>query len=141
MKQLKIYLGAVALMLLATQCNLLPWPPYVDPIVPIVDPIIASDYNVAVGDFITIDLRSGGTGCQWQWDNKEACTSVDSVGFNFLPDYRHIGSSGMEIWKFKGVQTGVDTLLFTYHSVLDNGAQDSTKTVIINVTNGHIGCK
>ena len=82
MKKLKIYFGAVALMLLATQCNMLPWfpvdqNPYVEPVV---TPHYTSGYNVEIGDTVAITLRANATaGYHWCWINKVACANVDSV--------------------------------------------------------------
>lgn len=54
MKQLRISIGIVALMLLATNCNLLPWSPYVDP-QPYQDSVIVvPDTSVIVPDTTVI---------------------------------------------------------------------------------------
>ena len=149
MKKLKIYFGAVALMLLATQCNMLPWFP-VDPN-PYVEPVIALNdsnfYAVQLGDTVTIQLKSNFTaGYHWSWINKEACDNVDSLRFDYVLDNNDpniCGSGGTELWTFKGVSSGTDTLRFVcnrpenmYISTRPDGKEglaEETKSFVIQV--------
>lgn len=140
MKKLKVYFGAAALMLLATQCNMMPWfPVEPQPIVdPIITPIYSDGYNVDLGDTVVVPLKANGsTGFQWSWINKEACAHVDSVGFNYILDNNDptlVGVGGLEVWKFRGLQTGTDTLKFEYRRPWsETSGPDSTKIVIIHV--------
>ncbi len=74
-------------MLITTQCTLFPWNPIQPEPIEEPIPIEYSEYKVMVGDTVTISIRANATtGYQWRWDNKDACTAVDSVGFSYVDD-------------------------------------------------------
>lgn len=143
MKNFKMYLGAISFMLITTQCSLFPWNPSEPIVEPYPEPIEYNEYNVVVGDTVTVSLRANATtGYQWRWDNKDACTAVDSVGFSYVVDPSEVGSNGevkcgvpgVENWVFKGVSIGTDTLEFSYVRPFEVGvAAVDTKRVIIHV--------
>lgn len=142
MKNLKMYLGAISLMLITTQCSLFPWNPSEPIVEPTPEPIEYSEYSVMVGDTVTVSFKSNGTtGYQWKWDNKDACTSVDSVGFSYTVNQTEgpngellCGAPGVENWVFKGVSVGTNTLQFSYIRPFEVGvAAIETKHVVIHV--------
>ena len=94
-----------------------------------------ADYKIAVGENFKVELVSNPTtGYSWRWVNKETVSIVDSVGFDYSPeDDALVGSGGKEIWKFKGVKTGVDTLKLEYCRVWDPTSTVDSMRIVVRV--------
>jgi len=77
---------------------------------------IKTDYEISVNELLDVSFESNpSTGYGWFWSNREKSSVVDSVDCVFHPRYPDMmGSPGIEIWTFKGIARGTDTLKFQY---------------------------
>ena len=90
-------------------------------------------YEIAVDEEFELYLASNPTtGYSWKWRNKNFIDVVDSIGHDYDADEPVLdGSGGTEIWKFKGVTVGTDTLKFNYcRSWEENSTIDSINVVV-----------
>lgn len=99
------------------------------------EPIINADYDILVGKTFQINLISNPTtGYSWKWINSQTVTTIDSIDFNYVPDTPVLdGSGGKEIWKFKGVNAGIDSLKFEYCRGWEENSSIENKIVIVRV--------
>ena len=54
---------------------------------------------------------------RWQWINRQTVQIVDSIGCIYVcsdTDPTISGSGGAEIWTFKGVEKGIDSLIMEH---------------------------
>ena len=75
-------------------------------------------YEIAVNEEFQIDLASNPTtGYTWQLANKQTLDIVESISQEYISDanlFRKSGVGGKEVWKFKGVKSGVDSIIMKY---------------------------
>ncbi len=94
-----------------------------------------TDYEIAVNDSVQIELDSNPTtGFAWKWTNKDSVTIVDTFDNQFIhksPEL--VGCSGKEIWKFKGIKSGLDTIKMEYCRPWDLTSTVSSKTITVKV--------
>ena len=92
------------------------------------------NYNLQIGQHIDITLNSNPlTGYRWSWINKAAVTTVDSVAAISVGSNNVLGSPNQEIWRFKAVKAGTDSIKFRYAQPWVGGAVGETRTLIIKV--------
>jgi Predicted secreted protein len=98
-----------------------------------------SDYIVRKGEVFKIDLKSNPTtGYHWVIVHRDERELTDSVADIFTPDSKpkdgFVGGGGMQTFKFKGVNKGIDTLKFEYVRPWEVGAEPcQTASYIIEV--------
>ncbi len=94
-----------------------------------------ADYEIAVNEQFQLNLISNPTtGYSWKWVNEQAVKVVHSSDKSFVSDTPVlVGSGGKEIWKFKGITTGVDTIKMEYCRSWEPNSTLNTKTIIVRV--------
>lgn len=95
--------------------------------------MVKADYEIPVNGNFQLSLASNGTtGFSWVWTNKQAVSIVESFDFHYVVDDPHsIGGGGKEIWNFKGIKPGSDTIKLEYkRSWEENSTVDSKKIVV-----------
>ena len=72
--------------------------------------------QVHIDENFTIELPANHTtGYRWQLENMKSINTIDSIGYSYtVADSIVQGADGVEIWNFKAVKKGVDTLKFVY---------------------------
>jgi len=91
-------------------------------------------HNLKIGQHIDVTLNSNpSTGYSWSWINKAAVTTVDSVAAISVGSSNAPGSSNQEIWRFKAVKAGTDSIKFRYAQPWVGGAVGETRTLFIKV--------
>jgi inhibitor of cysteine peptidase len=100
-----------------------------------VAPNLKATYTVGVHEDFTIVMKSNPTtGYSWRWVNSGTVAVVDSIGESYVPDKPMLdGSGGKEVWKFRGVKTGRDTLIFEYCRPWDPQSTADTNIVVVKV--------
>jgi len=92
------------------------------------------NYNLQIGQHIDITLNANpSTGYRWSWINKAAVTTVDSVAAISVNSNNIPGSPSQEIWRFKAVKAGSDSIKFRYAQPWVGGAVGETRTLFIKV--------
>ena len=98
---------------------------------------IKSDYEVNKNETFEITLKSNPTtGYSWKWVKKQPSMFVDSINTTYVQDKaepKTAGVGGNEIWKFKGKESGVDTLVFEYCRSWEKNTPAETKKVVVRV--------
>jgi predicted secreted protein len=92
------------------------------------------NYNLKIGQHIDVTLNANpSTGYGWSWINKAAVTTVDSVAAISVTSNNVPGSPSQEIWRFKAVKAGSDSIKFRYAQPWVGGAVGETRTLFIRV--------
>jgi len=74
------------------------------------------------------------TGYGWKWTNREEDRIVDTIGFDYQSGFPgRIGGGGTEIWKFRAMEQGTDTLQFIYCRSWQPNSAAGRKTVVVKV--------
>lgn len=96
---------------------------------------LKATYTIGINQEFAIEMISNPTtGYSWKWMNSKNVTIVDSVGENYMPDKPALmGSGGKETWKFRGVRSGTDTLVFEYCRPWDPKSTADTNIVVVKV--------
>jgi len=94
-----------------------------------------TEYEIAVNESIQLELDSNPTtGFAWKWTNKDSVSIVDSTGTEYIPNTPDLtGSGGKEIWKFKGLKSGTDTIKMEYCRAWDTASTSASKNIVIKV--------
>jgi inhibitor of cysteine peptidase len=94
-----------------------------------------AEYEIKVNESFQVEFDSNPTtGFTWKWANEQNVSIVESEGSEYSTSVPvRPGSSGKEIWKFKGKQKGSDTLKFQYSRSFDEISVVSTKTITVKV--------
>jgi predicted secreted protein len=91
-------------------------------------------YNLKIGQHVDVTLNANtSTGYSWSWINKAAVTTVDSVAAISVSSNNVPGSPSQEIWRFKAVKAGSDSIKFRYAQPWVGGAVGETRTLFIKV--------
>lgn len=91
-------------------------------------------YNLKIGQHVDVTLNANtSTGYRWSWINKAAVTTVDSVAAISVNGNNVPGSPSQEIWRFKAVKAGSDSIKFRYAQPWVGGAVGETRTLFIKV--------
>jgi predicted secreted protein len=93
------------------------------------------DYQISLNEQFQLDLVSNhSTGYSWKWTNKQTVTIVDSVDCSYVCDTPvTVGSGGKEIWNFKGIKSGVDTIKLAYCHAWDSNSTVDSKKIVVKV--------
>ncbi|WP_212191439.1 protease inhibitor I42 family protein [Carboxylicivirga sediminis] len=93
------------------------------------------DYDIEVGELFQVELNANRTtGYSWKWMNSESISIVDSIDLSYKPDTSAlVGSGGAEIWIFKGMKPGIDSLKFEYSRPWEQNSVSKSKVVTIRV--------
>jgi inhibitor of cysteine peptidase len=96
---------------------------------------VKADYSVTIQEEFQIEMESNATtGYSWQWMNHQSVSIIDSIGFSYIVTYPdRLGSPGKEIWRFKGVLSGTDTLHFVYRRPWEKTEIAQTKNIVVEV--------
>lgn len=98
---------------------------------------IKIDYELSKNETFDIKLKSNPTtGYSWKWIKNNNSKKVDSISSIYQQDKFEpgmMGVGGNEIWKFKGKETGVETLVFEYCRSFEKNSTVETKKVIVKV--------
>jgi inhibitor of cysteine peptidase len=98
---------------------------------------IKADYEVRKNETFEITLKSNPTtGYSWKWIKEQPSKIVDSIKSVYIQDKsepNRVGVGGNEIWKFKGKETGVETLIFEYCRSWEKNASVEIKKVVVKV--------
>ena len=97
-----------------------------------------SEYTISIHDTISLSLNSNPTtGYSWNWANKDLVKIVTSSGSQFMQDTpadkKVVGRGGKEIWKFLGVQRGIDTIKMVYRRPWDATSGIDTLRILVKV--------
>jgi predicted secreted protein len=91
-------------------------------------------YTLKIGQHIDVTLNANtSTGYRWSWINKAAVTTVDSVAAISVTSNNVPGTPSQEIWRFKAVKAGSDSIKFRYAQPWVGGAVGETRTLFIKV--------
>ena len=93
-------------------------------------------YEVNKNDTFEVSLNSNPTtGYSWKWINENS-ELVEKVSADYIPtevEQAIIGSGGTEIWKFKGIKIGIDTLTLEYCRPWETNSTVETKKIIVKI--------
>ena len=94
-----------------------------------------TEYEIGVGEGFQIELVSNpSTGYAWKWTNKQDVSIVEVSDSQYIADHPdRIGGGGKEIWKFKGVKSGTDTIKLAYNRSWESNPGADTKTIAVKV--------
>ncbi len=92
------------------------------------------NYTLQIGQTVDITLNANpSTGYSWAWINKAAVTTVDSVAAISVTTNNVPGSPSQEIWRFKAIKAGSDSVKFRFAQPWVGGAVGETRTLFIKV--------
>ncbi len=98
---------------------------------------IKADYEISKNETFDVTLKSNPTtGYSWKWVKNQPSKIVDSIRTTYAQDKAESGTTGVggnEIWKFKGKETGVDTLTLEYCRSWEKNSAVETKKIIVKV--------
>ena len=94
-----------------------------------------SDYEIGVGDSFQLELTSNpSTGYSWTWSNQQSVSVVEKTDSKYTPSNPgSIGGGGTDVWTFKGVKSGSDSLKLEYKRGWESGPAAETKTIKVTV--------
>lgn len=97
--------------------------------------LLKPDYTIKEGASFTISLKSNpSTGYSWQWVNKKLVNIIDTSKLEYHSLNKGlIGSGGEEIWTFKGLKPGIDSIILKYARSWDTSSIVDTKMIIVKV--------
>lgn len=92
------------------------------------------NYNLQIGQTVDVTLTANpSTGYSWTWINKSTVTTVDSLAAISVTNNNVPGSPSQEIWRFKAIKAGSDSIKFRYAQPWVGGAVGETRTLFIKV--------
>jgi inhibitor of cysteine peptidase len=94
-----------------------------------------TDYEIAINESFQVELDSNPTtGFAWKWTNKQSVSIVDTFSNEYIPNKPElVGGGGKEIWKFKGLTSGIDTIKMEYCRPWDAASAVDTKDFTVKV--------
>lgn len=97
--------------------------------------VMKADYEIGVGESFQIELTSNpSTGYAWKWTNKQGISIVEVSDNQYIADHPdRVGGGGKEIWKFKGIKSGIDTLKLAYNRSWESNQSADTRTITVKV--------
>lgn len=93
-------------------------------------------HTLSVNEWFSVELDSNPTtGYSWKWTNRRVVGAVvDTIGFKYQArNPVLIGSGGKEIWTFKGLRRGVDTVRMVYRRPWDRNQPIRIRTLVVKV--------
>jgi predicted secreted protein len=96
------------------------------------------EYEVSIHKYFTLELVSNKTtGYAWTWTNRKLVSIVDTFGYKYVDNNTSLaGRGGREVWNFKGIKPGVDTIKLAYCRSWDAKSTIQTKTIVVRVKKG-----
>jgi predicted secreted protein len=92
------------------------------------------NFNLQIGQTVDITLSANpSTGYSWTWINRLSVTTVDSIAAISVSTNNVPGSPSQEIWRFKAIKVGSDSIKFKYAQPWVGGAVGETRTLFIKV--------
>jgi inhibitor of cysteine peptidase len=96
-----------------------------------------TDFELSKNETFDVILKSNPTtGYSWKWIKNNFSKKVDSIRSTYIQDKSAPGMTGVggnEIWKFKGKETGVDTLTFEYCRSWQPNSTVETKKISVKI--------
>ena len=94
-----------------------------------------ADYEISIDETFQVELVSNPTtGYTWKWANEQFTSIVDTINWTYVPDAPElIGSGGKEVWEFRGIQTGIDTIKLEYCQSWDSSSTIESIHLVIKV--------
>lgn len=94
-----------------------------------------TDYEIGVNESFQVELDSNpSTGFAWKWINKDSVLIVELFDNEYIPNTPVLtGSGGKEIWKFRGIKSGIDTIKLEYCRSWDPASTVSSKAIVVKV--------
>ena len=94
-----------------------------------------SDYEIGVGDTFQLELTSNpSTGYSWIWSNQQAVSVVEKMDMKYTASNPGLmGGGGTQVWTFKGVKSGSDSLKLEYKRSWESVPAVETKTIKVSV--------
>ena len=98
-------------------------------------PIVDPDYHLSINESFEIELGANpSTGYTWNCANLAKVNFIDSVNWNYVPDLPiRDGGGGKEIWVFKAISKGVDSIRFEYNRSWESNSTIEIKTFWVKV--------
>jgi inhibitor of cysteine peptidase len=98
---------------------------------------IKADYEVRKNETFEVSLKANpSTGYSWKWIKDNSSKTVDSINSLYVQDKAEpslTGIGGNEIWKFRGKEKGVYTLIFEYCRSWEPNSTVETKKIIVKI--------
>ncbi len=98
---------------------------------------VKADYEVNKNEIFDVTLKSNPTtGYSWKWIKNQTSKKADSVSQTYIQDkieQELTGVGGNEIWKFKAIKSGIDTLKFEYQRSWEPNSTVETKKFIVKI--------
>lgn len=93
------------------------------------------DFVVTIDEVFQLSLHSSAADGGYRWVRiKNESSIVDSVNYTYTIDSpESIGSPGTDIWSFKGVRRGTESMRFEYKRSFEGSSPIQTKVVIVKV--------
>jgi inhibitor of cysteine peptidase len=94
-----------------------------------------SEITIPVGGTTDVTLKSNPTtGYSWFWANRSSVRCVDSSFYQYTPDKTdRVGSGGVEMFRFKGIAKGTDTVVMEYRRPWESNPPAEIRKIIIRV--------
>lgn len=94
-----------------------------------------TDFELSVNESFQVELDANPTtGFAWKWTNRESVSIIELSGSEYIAaDPVLIGSGGKEIWKFKGIKTGIDTIKMEYGRAWETTSAANRKNITVEV--------
>lgn len=113
----------IALAIILFSCNAQKW--------------INNNYEINKNETFEVSLTSNPTtGYSWKWIKGQTSKIVDSISVVYIQDKAEpnkVGVGGNELWKFKGKEAGIDTLIFEYCRSWEKNSVVESKKIIVKV--------
>lgn len=96
---------------------------------------VKADYEVHKNETFEVTLNSNpSTGYSWRLAKNNESRKIDSIEVRYAePNHTMPGASRNEIWKFKGVEKGIDTLTFEYLRSWEPNSTVEIKKIIVKI--------
>ena len=96
---------------------------------------VNTDYTISIDEEFNVQLIANHTtGYRWQWINKQIIDIVDTTDYHYVIDNPNLtGSGGKEIWTFKGVNKGLDSIKMEYNQSWTPNSTVDSKTIVVKV--------
>jgi inhibitor of cysteine peptidase len=94
-----------------------------------------SDYEIGVGESFQLELTSNpSTGYSWSWSNQQAVSVVEKTDSKYTANNPgSMGGGGSEVWTFKGLKSGSDSLKLEYKRAWEPDSPAESKTIKVTV--------
>ncbi len=99
------------------------------------DNAIEADYEISVNESFTLNLESNSsTGYSWLWTNRQSVSIVDTINQSYNQvDTSLIGGAGEELWEFKGIEYGTETIKMEYCRSWEDNSTTQSKEFVVTV--------